>query len=76
VPDFQAYFTSIPRSRVPLAARGRSRGVAELVELCGHEVFVSKARKVPYISQSNDKDDPEHVLRPLGAAVDQRRERR
>jgi transposase len=57
-PDWQAYFTSIGRSRVAVEAGGQSRWVAELVERCGHEVFVSNTRKVPYISQSNDKNDP------------------
>jgi transposase len=57
-PDLQAYFTSIRRSRAALEAGGQSRWVAELIEGCGHEVFVSNTRKVPYISQSNDKDDP------------------
>ena len=56
--DLQAYFTSIRPSRVALEAGGQSRWVAELVERCGHEVFVSNTRKVPYISQSNDKNDP------------------
>jgi transposase len=32
--------------------------VAEVIEKCGHEVYVSNTRKVPYIHQSNDKDDP------------------
>jgi transposase len=39
-------------------AGGQSRWVAELVEQCGHEVLVSNTRKVPYIYQSHDKDDP------------------
>jgi transposase len=56
--DLQAYFTSIPRSRVAVEAGGQSRWVAELVEQCGHEVLVSNTRKVPYIYQSHDKDDP------------------
>jgi len=57
-PDLQAYFSSIPRSRVAVEAGGQSRWVAELVEQCGHEVLVSNTRKVPYIYQSHDKDDP------------------
>jgi transposase len=56
--DFQTYFTSIPRSRVAVEAGGQSRWVTEVIEKCGHEVYVSNTRKVPYIHQSNDKDDP------------------
>jgi hypothetical protein len=54
-PYWQAYFTSIPRSRVALEAGGQSRWVAELVEQCGHEVLVSNTRKVPYIHESDNK---------------------
>jgi transposase len=32
--------------------------VAEVIEKCGHEVYVSNTRKVPYIHQSDAKDDP------------------
>src|SRR5580700_11462864 len=56
--DFRTYFASIPRSRVAIEAGGQSRWVAEVVEKCGHEVYVSNTRKVPYIHQSDDKDDP------------------
>jgi transposase len=56
--DFQTYFASLPRSRVAVEAGGQSRWVAELIEKCGHEVYVSNTRKVPYIHQSDDKDDP------------------
>lgn len=56
--DFQTYFASIPRSRVAVEAGGQSRWVAEVIEKCGHEVYVSNTRKVPYIHQSDDKDDP------------------
>jgi transposase len=31
--------------------------VAEVIENCGHEVFVSNSRKVPYIHDSDDKQD-------------------
>jgi transposase len=55
---FQEYFASIPRSRVALEAGGQSRWVAEVIEKCGHEVYISNTRKVPYISQSDAKDDP------------------
>jgi len=56
--DFQTYFTAIPRSRVAVEAGAQSRWVAELVERCGHQVYVSNTRKVPYIHESDDKDDP------------------
>jgi hypothetical protein len=55
---FREYFASIPRSRVAVEAGGQSRWVAEVVEKCGHEVYVSNTRKVPYIHQSDAKDDP------------------
>ena len=57
-PEFQAYFASIPRSAVAIEAGAQSRWVADTVERCGHKVYVSNTRKVPYISQSDDKDDP------------------
>ncbi len=56
--DIQAYFSAIPRSRVALEAGGQSRWVAEIIERCGHEVYVANARKVAYIYGSDDKDDP------------------
>jgi transposase len=56
--DFQTYFASIPHSRAAVEAGGQSRWVAEVIEKCGHEVYVSNTRKVPYIHQSDDKDDP------------------
>jgi transposase len=56
--DFAAYFGKLGRSRVALEAGGQSRWVAEVLERCGHEVYVSNTRKVAYISQSDDKDDP------------------
>jgi transposase len=56
--DFQAYFTTIGRSRVAVEAGGQSRWVAEVIEKCGHEVYVSNSRKVPYIHDSDDKHDP------------------
>jgi transposase len=55
---FQEHFASIPRSRVAVEAGGQSRWVAEVIEKCGHEVYVSNTRKVPYIHQSDAKDDP------------------
>jgi transposase len=56
--DFQTYFASIPRSRVAVEAGAQSRWVAEVIEKCGHEVYVANTRKVPYIHQSDNKDDP------------------
>lgn len=56
--DFEACFAKIPRSRVAIEVGGQSRWVAEVIEKCGHEVYVSNTRKVPYIHQSDDKNDP------------------
>ncbi len=56
--EFQSYFASIPRSAVAIEAGAQSRWVADTVERCGHKIYVSNTRKVPYISQSDDKDDP------------------
>ena len=56
--EFQCYFASIPRSAVAIEAGAQSRWVADTVERCGHKVYVSNTWKVPYISQSDDKDDP------------------
>ena len=56
--DLQGYFGAIERSCVALEAGGQSRWVAELLETCGHQVYVSNTRKVPYIHDSDDKDDP------------------
>jgi transposase len=56
--DLQGYFASIGRSRVAVEAGGQSRWVADLIQRCGHEVYVSNTRKVAYIYQSDDKDDP------------------
>jgi transposase len=55
--DLQKYFRSIGRSRVALEAGGQSRWVAEAIEECGHQVYVSNTRKVAYITQADDKDD-------------------
>jgi len=57
-PELQGYFTSIGRSRVAVEAGGQSRWVAEIIQRCGHEVYVSNTRKVAYIHQSDDKNDP------------------
>jgi transposase len=56
--DLQKYFVGIGRSRVAVEAGGQSRWVADVIERCGHEVYVSNTRKVPYIHDSDDKDDP------------------
>ena len=56
--DVRAYFSEIGRSRVAIEAGGQSRWVAEVIEKCGHEVYVSNTRKVPYIHDSDDKHDP------------------
>jgi len=54
----QGHFLSIGRSRVAIEAGGQSRWVAEIIEKCGHQVFVSNTRKVAYISDCDDKNDP------------------
>jgi transposase len=54
---FREYFAGIARSRVAVEAGGQSRWVAEVIEKCGHEVYVSNTRKVPYIHESDAKDD-------------------
>jgi len=56
--DLQRYFLTVERSRVAIEAGGQSRWVAEVIERCGHQVFVSNSRKVAYIHDSDDKDDP------------------
>jgi len=57
-PELQTYFATVGRSRVAIEAGGQSRWVAEVIERCGHQVYVSNTRKVAYITQSDDKDDP------------------
>ena len=54
----QGYFLRIGRSRVAVEAGGQSQWVAELIERCGHQVYVSNTRKVAYMYESDDKDDP------------------
>jgi transposase len=56
--DVLQYFGSVGHSRVALEAGGQSRWVAEAIEACGHQVYVANARKVGYITQADDKDDP------------------
>jgi transposase len=45
--DLQKRSAGIPRSRVAVEAGGQSRWLAELLEGCGHQVYVSNTRKVP-----------------------------
>src|ERR1051325_6496864 len=45
----QGHFLTIARSRVAIEAGGQSRWVAEVIEQCGHQLFVSNTRKVAYI---------------------------
>jgi len=56
--DVEAYFKGIGRSRVALEAGGQSQWVAEVIEKCGHEVYVANPHKLRYITESDDKDDP------------------
>jgi transposase len=56
--DLQAYLVTIERSRVAIEAGGQSRWVAEVIEGCGHQVFVANPRKLAYIYQGDDKNDP------------------
>jgi len=56
--DLEKYFGSIGRSRVAIEAGGQSRWVAEVIEGCGHQVFVANTRKVAYIHDSDAKNDP------------------
>jgi transposase len=56
--DLERYLATIGRSRVAIEAGGQSRWVAEVIERCGHQVFVSNTRKVAYIHQSDAKNDP------------------
>lgn len=55
---FQDRLSKLGRSRVAIEAGGQSRWVAEIIERCGHQVFVANTRKVAYISESDDKNDP------------------
>ena len=66
--SMQTFLISIPRSRIVLEAGGQSRWVAKLIEQCGHEAVVANARKVAYITESNEKNDPgdAHKLAELG----------
>ena len=56
--SFEESLTSIGRSRIAIEAGGQSRWVAEVIERCGHKVFVANSRKVSCISKSDDKNDP------------------
>jgi transposase len=56
--DVESRFAQMPRSRIAIEAGGQSRWIAELLEGYGHEVYVSNTRKVPYIHESDGKNDP------------------
>ena len=53
----EARFSRMAPSRVALEVGGQSRWVAEILERCGHEVYVANARKLAYIHQADDKND-------------------
>src|SRR5260370_8419171 len=53
-----AYFAGIGWSRVAIEVGGQSQGAAEVIEKYGHEVHVANTRKVAYIHETDDKDDP------------------
>jgi transposase len=55
--EIHAYFVAIGRSRVAIEVGGQSQWVAEVIQKCGHEVYVANTRKVAYIHESDDKDD-------------------
>jgi transposase len=63
VADFQKYFVTIKRSRVAVEAGGQSLWVAETIQRCGHEVYVSDTRKVAYIHDSDEKADPKDAYK-------------
>jgi transposase len=56
--DLRKYLSGIARSCVAIEAGAQSRWVAEVIEGCGHKVYVANSRKVAYISSSDDKNDP------------------
>jgi transposase len=56
--SFEKFLGGIGRSRIAIEAGGQSRWVAEVIEQCGHQVFVANTRKVAYITRSDDKNDP------------------
>lgn len=56
--EIDAYFAGIGRSRVAIEVGGQSQWVAEAIGKYGHEVYVANTRKVAYIHESDDKDDP------------------
>ena len=55
---FQGYFAGIARSRIALEAGGQSQWVAEVIEKCGHEVYVVEPAKSELHRESDDKEDP------------------
>src|SRR5258708_8395594 len=56
--EIGSYFAGIGRSRVAIEVGAQSQWVAEVIEKHGHEVHVANTRKVAYIHESDDKDDP------------------
>jgi transposase len=56
--EVEARFAKLARSRIAIEAGGQSRWIAEMLEEYGHEVYVSNTRKVPYIHESDSKNDP------------------
>ena len=56
--EIGAYFAAIGRSRVALEVGAQSQWVAEVIRQRGHEVHVANTRKVAYIHESDEKDDP------------------
>src|SRR5260370_6823232 len=50
-------FQGLRRQRVVIETGTHSRGVAELLDLMGHEAIVANARKLKLISENNQKSD-------------------
>jgi transposase len=50
-------FGQLPRQRIVMETGTHSRWVAQLLELCGHEVIVANARKLKLIAENNQKSD-------------------
>src|SRR5260370_8398404 len=62
--EFQTYFGSLARSRVAIEAGAQSRWVAEGIHRCGHQVYVSNTRQVPYLPPTCANNDPPHSPHP------------
>src|SRR6478752_1584456 len=67
--ELQTYFGSLARSRVAMEAGAQSRWVAEVIERCGHQVYVSNTRQVPYIHQSDAKNGSRRCLQAGGVGA-------